>query len=48
MNIDDIMKMTPEEFAASWNANDDIINASYDALGITFEPVEDANAPKKD
>lgn len=40
MTIDDIMKMTPEEFAASWNKNDEIIQTSYDALGITFEPIE--------
>ena len=36
MEFDDIMKMTPEEFAASWDENDDIIHASYDALGVKF------------
>lgn len=41
MTLNDIMKMTPEEFAASWEKDDEIIHTCYDALGVRFEKIED-------
>lgn len=32
MNFDDIIAMSPEEFAKSWNANDDIVHTCMDVL----------------
>ena len=40
MNIDDILKMTPEQFAESWRKNDDIIHTALAELeGATPAPV---------
>lgn len=32
MDFDDIIAMSPEEFAKSWNANDDIVHTCMDVL----------------
>lgn len=47
MDIENILAMTPEEFADAWNNDRDaVIQTSYDALGIIKTPTDPNARPE--